>query len=175
MTTRGIQRFVRNARRARQWAVIPGTNGTIAGITEATKLSFNLTSDLETSLGFNLHNVTASAIRLDLGLQFAASGTVGDRAMLHWGVIWITTDATATIMPNPATDAADWMAHGSRLIVNEAMAINMPRGGQVELHSDSMRKQRENNSELNLVVSATVLTGTNVQVFLSGRVLFILP
>ncbi len=167
--------FTRSTRRARQWALMPGTNGFIIGITEATKLLFNLISGLETELDFQMHNVTASALRLSLNFQFAASGTVGDRAMLHYGVTWLTDGAGAEEAPNPAADNADWMAHGAVLLVNEATTLNMPRGGQVKLDSDSMRKQRENNSRLVLVVSATVLTSTTVQVFVGGRSLLILP
>ena len=38
-----------------------------------------------------------------------------------------------------------------------------------------MRKQRKGDSRLSLVVSLMLLTSSNVQVFVGGRVLFLMP
>jgi len=67
------------------------------------------------------------------------------------------------------------MAHKALLLVNESTALNAPRFSHFEINSDSMRKQRENHSSLRLIVSATLLTSTQVQIFVGGRVLFLLP
>ena len=176
MTSRSIVRIPRSVRRARQWAIQTGSNQTIAIAT--TPNIFNLQSGLEAELGFNLHNVTASAIRLDIGINFTTGGALGDRVYLHYGVTFVDNVALGigtTAMPQPESDNADWMAHGSILFANEAAGnSNVPRGGQIKLVSDSMRKQRENNSSLVLLIQASTSLDS-VQVFVGGRVLFILP
>ncbi len=177
MVTR-TRNIVRAPRRARQWAVQPGSNGTVVAVTEAAKISFGLTAELETDLEFQLHNVTASAIRLAIGMVFQPATSIGDIAMMHFGVMWIQDDAAAagvSSVPNPANDSADWMAHAAVTIVSESTAGHAPRFGNFLLSSDSMRKQRENHSSLRLIVSATTVPTEGVQVFVGGRVLFLLP
>ena len=174
MTSRNI---IRAPRRARQWGILPGANGTIAATTDAAMVAFDLQADLEVDLAHTLNNVTASAIRLDLGLAFAAGSAVGDLVMFHFGIAWILQEAViagGAALPNPRNDHYDWMAHGSRLVESHSTGKNMPVGGQIEIRNDSMRKQRENHSSLTLVVTASLLE-FSIQVFVSGRVLYLLP
>ena len=141
---------------------------------EAAKLAFELDLGLETDLDTQIHNATVGAGRINLDFHFATAGTIGERAMLHYGVIIIPVDMAVTNMPNPMVDHSDWIMHGSQLLVNETILINKPRGGRVELHWDSMRKMRENHTKVVCIISASLLEHT-VQVFIGGRVLFLLP
>ncbi len=176
MTNRSIVR-TRSVRRARQWAIVRFTTSVI-GTTEAQKSVVDLQAALETDLGFNLNNVTASAIRLRLNYHFAAGSTVGDSVQFAWGIIWASDDAIAAgaaSIQNPANDSADWMAHGGGFIVSESTAQHVPRGGENHIViNDSMRKQRENNSSLIIVHSAQTVQST-LQIHCVGRVLFLLP
>jgi len=176
MTTRSITR-IRSARRARQWAIVRFTTSVI-GTTEAQKSVVDLQALLETDLGFNLNNVTASAIRLRLNFHFASGSTVGDSVQFAYGIIWASDDAIAAgaaSIPNPANDSSDWMAHGGGFIVSESTAQHVPRGGDGHMMiNDSMRKQRENSTTLVLVTSAQTVQST-LQIHGVGRVLFILP
>ena len=175
MTMRTVGRQNRSARRARQWSIQPGINATMT--TAGTAIAFDLQAALETDIGSNLNNVTASAIRLAIGCNFAAGATIGQRVMLHYGVTWVGNDALGIgelALPDPVDDSADWMAHGARLISAESALQHVPQGAQFELVSDSMRKQRENNSTLVLILSASLIQ-SNIQVFVGGRVLFLLP
>ncbi len=176
MTSRN-RNIVRAPRRARQWALQTGQNGTVAAASHAGAIAIDLFTSIEAELGMTLNNVTLSAIRLAVGCQFFDASTVGDRVMLHWGVTWVTQDAFdagAVSMPEPNADNADWMAHGAVLLVSEATGIHMPRGGQFLVTSDSMRKQRENNS-LPVIIFQASLSEHSIQIFLGGRVLYLLP
>ena len=162
-------------RRARQWSVI-NVNGTLIA---ASTLLINLTSALEAALSINANNWTASALRLKMVVIRTASGNAADFNRLMWGVGWFNNDAVAAgavSLPDPSVDNADWYAHGAYAwhasgtgAQNEDAANT-----QVELVSDSMRKQRENNSSLMLIINS-VEGDVSVQVFIRGRVLFVLP
>ncbi len=176
MTTRN-RTIVRTPRRARQWALQTGQNGSLIAATHAGAISIDLFTSIEAELGMTLNNVTLSAICLDVAFQFFTASSVGDRTMIHWGVTWVTQDAFAAgaeSMPEPNADNADWMAHGSVLLCSESTAIHIPSGGHQEVHSDSMRKQRENNS-LPVIIFQASLLEHSVQIFLGGRVLYLLP
>ncbi len=174
MTTR-IRSFA--PRRPRQWG-LQNNNGSIVAATHAGNLAFDLQSKLETDLGANLHNVTVSAIRLDITLRFQATAVVGDTFNLHWGITWVSSSAAAAggvALPDPSDDHADWIAHGQRLVVADVAAvISAPRRGLIEIRNDSMRKQKENDSSLLLICQASVVDDP-VTIFLGGRVLFLLP
>ena len=175
MTTRSISR-IRIPRRARQWAII-STSGSVIAATEAAKITFDLQSGLESDLGFSLNNVTASALRYNLVFSFPGGSALGDTCSLMWGIAWLSNDAIAAgaaSLPNPNTDHADWMAHGGAFIRSESITAHVPRGGLFQIKNDSMRKQRENNSTLAMIVSANVLA-SSVTVSLNGRGLFLLP
>ena len=166
------RQLVPSMRRERQWTIIQ-SNFTMSGALVA----IDLTTVLEASLGSTLHNVTVSALRLTIDMNFAAGLTVGDRSLNYFGVMWISREALAVgsaALANPATDAADWMMHGTRLIVSESALLHKPRGASMEFFSDSQRKQRENNSVLVLIGTAPI-SDHGVQVFIGGRALFILP
>ena len=178
MTTRALARIpIRAPRRPRQWALAPTGIGSVIGTTEATKLFFDLQAALETDLAYNLNNVTASAIRLDISIIFQTGGTVGQLSVLHFGIGWFQDDAIAAgvaSLPNPSNDSFDWMAHRKRAVVCETTGANLPRGGTFQIYNDSMRKQRENHSTLGMVVSATTLL-QEVDISVGGRTLFLLP
>ena len=160
------------SRRARQWAIV-NQNFT----TSQTKVGVDLQSALETDLGYNLNNVTVSASRLTIGLQFATGSTIGDRVNMYFGMVWVGKDALVAgeaALPSPINDSVDWIMHGTRLLVSESIVIHMPRGGQMEFFSDSARKQREANQTLVLMGQADV-SEHGLQAFIGGRVLFILP
>ena len=173
MTTRQAFNRQRAAqRRARQWA-ITNSNFTLS----STKVAIDLQAGLETDLAANLHNVTLAASRLTLQFDFAAGSTIGDRALGFYGIIWMSNDALtagASAFPNPENDSADWIMHGSRLLVSESTLQHQPRNAHMNFFTDSQRKQRENNSTLVLIGVAS-LSEHGVQVFVGGRVLFILP
>ena len=174
MTMRTVRRQIptRGVRRARQWA-ITSQNFTMS----TTVVAIDLQTALETDLDANLHNVTVAAIRLTLGFQFATASTVGDRTNMFFGVIWVGNDALATgfaALPSPIDDSADWIMHGSRLLVSNSAAIHAPRNGTMDFFGDAQRKQRENHSTLVLIGVASIAEH-GVQIFVGGRVLFILP
>ena len=170
MTSRS--RTPRGARRSRQW----GTN--LANFTlSTTSVAIDLQAELESDLGFNLHNTTIGAIRTTLDMHFAAGSTVGDQTMLYFGILWFNNEAVAAggaSLPNPTHTQADWIMHGSRLLISESTALHQPRNAHMDFFSDSQRKQRENNSTLVLIGTAS-LADHGVQCFVGGRVLFLLP
>ena len=163
-------------RRPRQWSII-NLNGSV--INAANPIVFNLVADLEAALSDIANNWTASALRLQMTVERVAGGSASDFAQLMWGVGWFNNQALAagvTSLPDPRADNADWYAHGvyhwhaSGTGARNADDAN----SQVLVRTDSMRKQRENNSSLVMVVAA-VASDVAVQVIVQGRVLFILP
>ena len=146
MTTR-TRRFSPGVRKTRQWGLV---NVTIAIISaaHATAVAVDLQNPLETAIGSNLHNVTVSAMRILISMNFQATCVAGDQANVFYGVTWATNDAIAAgalSLPEPTTDHSDWIAHGNiHAIADTAGVIQMPRFGQQMLVNDSMRKQREN-------------------------------
>jgi len=177
MTNRSItRRRFAGPRRARQWANV-STSFTVLGTTEAQKGVFDLQSALEVDLDYNLNNVTASAIRLNISFRYVVGSTLGDLNRGAWGIRWCSNDAVAAgaaSLPNPNNDSADWMAYGAFAIISESTSSHVPRGGNQVIVNNSMRKQGENNSSLCIIV-ATVSSNFTMQVDLGGRVLFLLP
>jgi len=177
MTSRNLaRRRFAGPRRARQWANV-STSISVIGVTEAQKGVFDLQSALEVDLDYNLNNVTASAIRLNLSFRYVVGSTLGDLNRGSWGIRWCSNDAVAAgaaSLPNPVNDSADWMAHGSFAIISESTSAHVPRGGNVVVENNSMRKQGENNSSLCIII-ATVSSAFTMQVDIGGRVLFLLP
>ena len=165
-------------RRARQWANTPMVTTTISTAGETGKAVIDLQAQLEVDLDYNLNNVTASAIRLNLYVRTQATVVVGDTMSGLWGVMWVNDDAIAvgaTAVPSPAGDSADWMAHGTWAIAADtAGAVGFPATNPFPVLSDSQRKQRENHSSL-VFVMEVVLLSDPVTIFLGGRVLFLLP
>ncbi len=178
MTTRSIQaRRSFAPRRARQWAITHAT-GSIVATTEAGKLVVDLQAGLETDLGFNLNNVTASAIRMDIFANFQGTAVVGDVVFIALGIQWASDDAIAAgpaSLANPSNDAADWLWHGAINVVADVAAVpSQPRDAHLVINNKSMRKQRENHQSLVLVAAATVLQDP-IDLRISSRVLFLLP
>ena len=147
MTTRGItRRIVRTPRRARQWAIAPVAGGTIVAATHAGMLTVPLMSELETDLGMELNNVTASAIRLNVTYRLATAMSTDDTTVAM-GILWATNRAIAAggvALPDPSQDHADWMFHDIRTLVGESGTDqdSHPRNGFLEIRNNSMRKQR---------------------------------
>jgi len=175
MTTRSITR-IRSPRRPRQWG-ITHSNGAIVAATQAGSLLVNLSAGVEASLGQTMANWTVSAIRFNLDFLFQATAVVGDRVAFAWGIILATADAVgagATSLPDPNTDDGDWIAHGGSVVVADVAAvISAPRDSKIVIDNNSMRKVRENNSRLMLIIRATLLDDP-ISVFVSGRTLFLL-
>ncbi len=162
-----------STRRARQWSVI-NVNASLAG---AATVLVNLTTALEAALSINANNWTASALRLKLVVVRTASGNAADFNRLMWGVGWFNNDAVvagAASLPDPSADNADWYAHGAYAWhASGTGAQNQDQANtQTPVESDSMRKQRENNSSLMLIINS-VEGDTTVQVFIRGSVLFV--
>jgi len=141
-------------------------------------VALDLGADLEGDLAANLHNVTASAIRILLSITFQATAVVGDAAIGSYGIMWVPQEAFntgAAQLPSPDTDSADWMAHGAyHVVADVAAVISMPRFGHNFIKNDSMRKQRENHSVLALIIMATTLNDP-ISIGVHGRTLFLLP
>ena len=146
--------------------------------TQAGMSSIDLGSALEASLGYVLNNITVSAIRLLVSLDFQATAVVGDRVQGSFGISLVSRDAFGiggTSLPDPSADNADWIAHGAFSVVADVAAVfSRPRNGQWLIENNSMRKMRENNSILCLSFRATLLDDP-ISIGTSGRTLFLLP
>ncbi len=178
MVTRNRFRGPVAARKERQWQVIAG-NGALLDATEANKLVFPLSAPAEAALGIIANNWTASALRLIMSVDRVASGNASDVARLMYGVTWAGNDAIAAgslSLPNPVNDNADWYAHGAYVWHADGTgARNQDAANtQVQVFSDSMRKQRENNSSLIMIISSS-FQDVAVNINIAGRVLFLLP
>ena len=166
----------RTARRARQWAITQNST-TLAGAAHSDNAVIQLQSGLETELAFNLHNVTASAIRMTLDFHYLVGSTIGVLNRVVFGIIWASDDsiaAGAASVPSPADDNADWMAFGGGSFISESVVAHSPRDSRFVISNDSMRKQYENNSSLVLVVSSPSFVD-GIGLHIVGRILFILP
>jgi len=179
MTNRSITRFRRNGvRRARQWGII-NANGSLIAATHAAQIAFELNAELDSDLASNMHNVTASAMNINVTYRQTA-GMRGDDDTIWCGVAWVSQrafDAGGVALPDPSTDHYDWMFNDGRTLVNELAADGdvMARNGFLEVRNNSMRKQRENSSVLVMIFRSILLQSTSVQVFVSGRTLFLFP
>jgi len=168
----------RAPRKERQWQVI-AASGSLLSATEANKLVIPLSNPAETALGIISNNWTASALRLIMSVDRTGSGNAADVARLMWGVTWAGNDAIAAgsaSLPNPVNDNADWYAHGAYAwhASGTGARNSDDANAQVEVFSDSMRKQRENNTSLIFIISSS-FQDVAVQINLAGRVLFLLP
>jgi len=180
MTTRSISRIVgRRPRRSRQWG-ITNSNGSLVAATHAAQINLDLTASLEVALGFDLHNVTASAIRLNINYRLTTSST-GDENTVACGVGWVSNrarDAGGVALPDPSVDNFDWMFHDIRTLSSSRDVVDIDEqvpGSMLVIRNDSMRKQHENASSLLIIFRASLLQSVAIQVFIGGRVLFLLP
>ena len=169
MTNRNIAR--RTPRMKRTWALLDQSSQTVGAAN--LPIGQDLMVNLETNLDLKLHDVTISAIRMNIGLKIV--GTQLEFATICMGVIVMGRDALAvgtTALPDPAEEHADWMAYRS-------ITLGGPTGAtsdetimhNVELHSDSMRKIRENRQTLAFIISTQFNTLASVTFLISGRVL----
>ncbi len=160
------------------WGIVE-TNFTIVTATAAGMVGVNLMAALQADVGYDLPGVTASAIRLNV--SYRQTGAMnGDDDVLSMGIGWVSDTAVTAggnALPDPSTDHWDWMFHDSRALTasGTADADQVARNGFFTIKNDSMRKQRENHSSLTIVVRATILQSTTVQVFVGGRILYLLP
>ena len=142
-------------------------------------IGVSLMDKLETDLSVGLHNVTASAIRLNVTYRLTTAQSTDDNT-LALGIAWVSDSvlsAGGVALPDPSEDHYDWMAYDARTIAGEGASDtdHVPINGHFQINNDSMRKQRENHSTLCLMVRCTLLQATQIQVFVSGRVLYLLP
>ncbi len=177
MTTRSIIR-TRTPRKNRMWG-ITNQNGTIIAATHAALLVIELQSLLQVDVDVNFFDLTASAIRLNISYR-QTTAKLGDDDTVAMGIAWVSESALAVggvAIPDPSTDHFDWMFHDIRTVTSELAADgdSVARNGAWTIRNDSMRKQRENHSNLVAVFRATLLQSVSVQVFVGGRVLFLMP
>jgi len=173
------QRLPRAARKERQWGIVQSTQ-TLTAATQAAGLIFNLVSGLETALSVNAHNWTASALRMRINMTRIGTSPTSANVGFHYGVSWFNNDAIAAgpvSLPDPVVDNADWMAYGARVLSSETAVIGSEYSAAAPevVHNNSMRKQRENNSSLVLVLRSFLLDSASVTVRVHGRVLYLLP
>ena len=163
----------------RMWGIV-NENGSLIAATHAGQLVFDLQKKLEADIGSNLHDATASAIRINVNYRVTGSSE-GDDTTIALGIGWVSNAAFAVAgvsVPDPVEDHFDWMFHDIRTFSSAIGATDVdeaPRNSMIEIRNNSMRKQRENNSKLVLVTRAVLLQPTSCQVFLGGRVLFLNP
>jgi len=177
MTSRNLPR-VRTPRKNRLWGITTA-NGTLAAATQAGAIAFDLQALLQTDLDINMYELTASAIRLNVSYR-QTSAMLGDDDTIACGIAWVGENALAvggTSIPDPSTDHYDWMYHDIRTVTSvlasdgDSVAVN----GAFTVKNDSMRKQRENHTNLVFIFRAILLQSASVQVFVGGRTLFLLP
>ncbi len=177
MTNRFIPR-IRSPRKERNWG-ITNSNQNLAAATAAGMVQFDLQGLIRTDLGFQMPGVTASAIRLNVSyLQIGAQST--DEDIVACGIAFVSDTAVASggaDLPDPSIDHYDWMFHDIRMLSATPLTDldSIARNGFFQIKNDSMRKQCENHSSLMMVFRATQLQSTSIQIFVGGRVLFLLP
>ena len=136
-------------RRPRQWIISSIQSASFGSGT--TQILHDLTSDFDTEMEKQAANLTALAIRGNLGIYAGASATTNPGQMAV-GVAWIPEGlVTAGELPNPLTDDYDWMYHfGAPVGVIPARAGFRGEGADPYVHFDQggSRKQRENHSKL---------------------------
>ena len=142
-------------------------------------VAVDLMALVRADLGTNLYELTASAIRLNVMYRTTASQST-DTETMAVGIGWVSDTAIASggaALPDPSTDYFDWMAHDIRSFQSEGTSDleQSPRGANFTIKNDSMRKQRENHSTLVMVCRGILVQGGGIQVFVGGRVLFLLP
>ncbi len=177
--TRVGRTIVRTQRRARQWAQARA-NGTIVAATHAGQISINLLTDYEVDIGAELHNITVSALNYNISYRLTSS-TTGDDTTVSMGIILVGQDALdigGTSLPNVSSDHADWMFWDTRTLVSSRDVTDvdeMVQGGFLEVRNRSMRKMRENHQALVAIFGSSLLQPTQLQIFLAGRALILLP
>ncbi len=179
MTTRGIPR-IRSARKERQWSIV-STNGTVAAASHAGQLAIDLGSGVETAIAANLHNVTASALRINVNYRMTTAN-VGEEITVICAIAWVSQRAFTTggtALPSLDSDHYDYMFWDQRTIAatpNVATDTDdMPLNSMLKIRNDSMRKQNENAQVLAIIFRAILLQPSSLQVFVGGRTLFLLP
>ena len=165
MATRTNRIPIRAPRRARQWA-ITNANVSLIGTAEAFRVGVDLLAGLELELDMQLHNLTASAIRLNVTYRMSGAQQT-DEDVVAMGIAWIPQGAIAlggASLPDPVTAHYDWMFHDIRMLKGEGAADQdtTPRNGFVEIRNNSMRKQRENHSTLALIFQLDLMQSTSV-------------
>jgi len=176
MTRRQI---VRAPRRARQWA-ITFSNVAIVAATQAAAVAIPLLSALETDLGFEMHNVTISALKFNINYRLTNS-TTGDDCSILCAVAWVSDSAFAAggvALPDPSVDHYDWMFWDHRTLSSSRDVVDIDEqviASHLVIDNKSMRKQRENNSTLMMIFRSTLMQPSSVQCFVGGRALVLLP
>ena len=166
-------------RRARQWAQRI-TNGSIVAATHAGIGAVNLLSELEVDLSVEMHNVTISALNINVTFRLTSS-TTGDDTSVTTAIALVGEDAFTVggvALPDPFTDHADWMFWDSRTMTSSRDVTDVDEvviNGFLEIRNKSMRKMRENHQVLALLVRCSLLQPVSLQFFVAGRSLVLLP
>ena len=171
--------IVRAPRRARQWAQVQAS-GTIVAATQAGMLVVDLLAGLEADLAMNFSNITAGAMNINVNYRSTGS-TTGDDTTVTAAVAWINSESFGlggTSVPDPFTDHFDWMFYDTRTLTASRDVTDIDEqvfNSQLEIRNRSMRKQRENHSNLVIIFRASLLQQTQLQIFIGGRTLVLLP
>ena len=155
----------------RTWAVVDASTQTLTAV--GTPIGQDLLVNVKTNLDLIPHGVTASAIRLRIGMSLL--GNENGLIDVSYGVLWLSTAAVlAGAFPDPAEESADWMAFGSRILeIPEGQVAARRKVYDFDLHSDSMRKQGNAKAELVFIAGLALTTVTSVSLHISGRVLLL--
>jgi len=180
MTSRAIARIIPRApRRARQWAQV-NFNTSLVAATHAAMSAFNLLGALEVDLGYEMHNVTISALNYNINYRLTGS-TTGEDTSVTCAIILVGADAFSVggvSLPDPAEDHADWMFWDERTLSasrDVAGVDESVRGSFLQIRNRSMRKMRENHQVLALLFRSNLLQTDALQIFVGGRALVLLP
>ena len=180
MTMRTVSRaIIRAPRRARQWA-LHTTNQTIVAATHAGQVAFDLLQAIEGDLSAEINNATISALNYNVNYRLTGS-TTGDDTTVICAIALVGEDAFGiggTSLPDPSTDHADWMFWDARTLTSSRDVTDVDEqvfNSQLEIRNRSMRKMRENHQRLAMIVRSPLLQATQVQIFVAGRALVLLP
>ena len=139
----------------RMWGIV-SANVSIVVATHAGLADLSLQTRLESDIGSNLHDATASAIRINVNYRLTGS-TTGDDNTIACGIAWISDAAEAVggvAIPDPLEDHYDWMFHDIRTLTSSRDVVDVDeqvQGSLMVIRNNSMRKQRENNSMLMII------------------------
>ena len=157
----------------RTWAVVDASTVSVGAVGDNSAI--NLLTNIQTNMDLVPHGVTASAIRLNIGVELV--GDAQEKAECSWAVGWVSDRAVAiggTAIPDPAEESYDWMAFGSQFIGRpDGAAVGLRSFFNFKLESNSMRKQGNGRASLVIVYGLSFMTATTVTFHTAGRVLIL--
>ncbi len=148
----------------------------VAALGVANQVVLNLTTNIETSLGHNLVDVTLLRTRGRFVLVDNEAGTQGPQ---QWfiAVMWAPAGMDAGDFPDLALGTGDFPVYeaGGRIHGGSVEATApLDLGDSIVLDSKAKRKQNNNDSDLFMVVQ-TELSSLNVKFIGVIRTLFLIP